>query len=184
MRLYEQFEVMKHKAGRPFDACARVRLSGSFAPEQRGFTLTELITIVVILGIISAVAAPRFFDRGSFDTRRAYDEVMATLRNAQKIAIAQRRFVCVTIAGNTVTLTYDATPPSTAHPAAVCAGSLALINPVTGAATYTVDAPNGVAVSPTAFSFDNLGRASAAQDIAVGDYPNHILVAAETGYVR
>ena len=48
------------KGGRRYD---------SILAMQHGFTLTELITIIVILGIISAVAAPRFFDRNVFESR-------------------------------------------------------------------------------------------------------------------
>ncbi len=32
--------------------------------KQRGFTIVELIMVIVILGIVSAVALPRFFDGG------------------------------------------------------------------------------------------------------------------------
>ena len=37
--------------------------------KQRGFTIVELIMVIVILGIISAVAVPRYFDRKVFDER-------------------------------------------------------------------------------------------------------------------
>ncbi len=87
-----------------------VRRFGSVSGMQRGFTLTELITIIVILGIISAVAAPRFFDRNVFESRGFYDQVSSTLRYAQKAAIAQHRFVCVAITtAQTITLTQGST---------------------------------------------------------------------------
>lgn len=64
---------------------------------QRGFTLVELITVMVILGILAAVAAPRFFDSGVFQERGAADQVKAALRYGQKVAIAQHKVVSVTI---------------------------------------------------------------------------------------
>ncbi|MBZ5756909.1 type II secretion system GspH family protein [Pseudomonas sp. S5(2021)] len=56
--------------------------------KQRGFTIVELIMVIVILGIISAVAAPRFFDRKVFDERFYFEEVLSTVRYGQKLAVA------------------------------------------------------------------------------------------------
>ena len=68
-----------------------------------GFTLVELVTIIVILGILAVAAAPRFFDRNVFDNRGFYDEVISTLRHAQKMAIAKRRLVCAQFSAVNVT---------------------------------------------------------------------------------
>ena len=57
-------------------------------PRQHGFTLVELILVIVVLGILAAVAGPRFFDRQVFDQRLHYEESLAALRYAQKRAIA------------------------------------------------------------------------------------------------
>ena len=148
--------------------------SASGAASQRGFTMTELITVMVIIGIIAAIAVPRFFDRGSFDSRGFYDQTIATLRYAQKAAIAQHRFVCVMITGgNTLALTQGA--------ANTCGGILT--NPA-GSSSYSVTAPSGVTVSNVAFYFDALGKPSAAQDITVSGYATHVIVEEETGYVH
>lgn len=64
---------------------------------QAGFTLVELIMTMVILGIIAAVAMPRFFDTNVFQERGAADQVKAALRYGQKVAIAQRGAVSVNI---------------------------------------------------------------------------------------
>jgi len=70
-----------------------------------GFTMPELITVIVILGLLAAVAAPRFFDVTAFNQRGSHDQVIASLRYAQKEAIAQHGFVCVAFAANSITLT-------------------------------------------------------------------------------
>jgi MSHA pilin protein MshC len=141
---------------------------------QRGFTLTELITVIVILGILSAVALPRFFSVNTFDSRGFYDQTITSLRYAQKAAIAQHRYVCVTVAANTLTLTWGTTT--------ACSGGN-LPSP-SGQSAYSVSAPSGVTVSNAAFYFDALGKPGSAQSITVSGNSSAITVEAETGYVH
>jgi len=79
-----------------------------FSPGQHrslGFTIPELITVIVIMGLLAAVAAPRFFDVTAFNQRGSHDQVIASLRYAQKEAIAQHGFVCVAFTSSSITLT-------------------------------------------------------------------------------
>lgn len=146
---------------------------------QHGFTLTEIIVTIVILGILAAVAAPRFFDRSAFDSRGFYDQTLAALRYAQKSAIAQHRTVCVTFAAGSVALSIDAAVPASG----ACTGPLT--GPTGGA--YTVNAPSGITLSGYAdFSFNALGAPSMAakQSITVSGQATPITVEAGTGYVH
>jgi len=139
---------------------------------------------MVIIGIISAVAIPRFFDTDVFRARGFADQVQATLRYAQKVAIAQHRFVCVAIDSitvpNKITLTINTT--------ATCPGG-PLVSP-TGEASYVINAPSGIAFgtlpSSNPFSFDALGKPSftSNQSISIVGATNPIVVEAETGYVH
>jgi MSHA pilin protein MshC len=150
--------------------------------KDAGFTTVELISVMVIVGILAAVAMPKFFDRGTFDSRGFSDQVKATLRHAQKTAIAQRHFVCVAFTANSITLTYDPISPSPIHTIATCPGS-SLTSP-SGQTPYTVSSPTvDVTLSGgTAFYFDALGRPFPAQSITVSG--TTITVEAETGYVH
>ncbi|MCX7193492.1 MAG: prepilin-type N-terminal cleavage/methylation domain-containing protein [Proteobacteria bacterium] len=149
----------------------------------KGFTLIELVMTMVIIGIMGAVAVPRFFGTSVFQSRGYADQLKATLRYAQKAASAQNRFICVTFAANSITLTYDATQSSSAHVTATCPGSN-LAGP-SGQIPYKVTAPGGITLSgATAFYFDTLGKPSAAQAITVAGYATPVTVEAETGYVH
>lgn len=158
--------------------CLRpARFPEAMPHDSRGFTMVELVTVMVIAGVLALMVAPRFSDRNAFESRGFYDQVLSTLRYAQKAAIAQNRFVCAAFSATRISLTYGTT--------SACAdGSLTSQN---GAAPYAVTAPNSdITLSgyTPPFFFDALGRPSAAQSIAVSGHAARITVEAETGYVH
>jgi MSHA pilin protein MshC len=62
-----------------------------------GFTLIELVAVLVIIGIVMAVVAPRFFNNTAFSERGYADEIAASLRYARRLAVASACNVRVTI---------------------------------------------------------------------------------------
>lgn len=65
---------------------------------QRGFTLAELITIVAIIGIVSAAAIPQFLTfLQAMETKGAAQELATLLQQARELAIAQNTSYTVRI---------------------------------------------------------------------------------------
>jgi len=64
---------------------------------MRGFTLIELITCVIVLALLAALAGPRLFDTQPFNQRGYVDELSAALRYSEGVAVATGCNVQVTI---------------------------------------------------------------------------------------
>ena len=71
---------------------------------QTGFTLVELVVVMMLLAVISAVGAARFSARDPFAAQGLADQLVSGLRVAQLTALAQRRPVFVALNANPVTL--------------------------------------------------------------------------------
>lgn len=149
---------------------------------SQGFTLIELIMVLVLLGVLAIVLLPRL-NTQDFDARGFHDETLALMRYAQKTAIAQRRTVCVAFGPGSATLTITAAAGST-----TCPGN-ALVGP-RGESPAQVTARAGVAyvAQPGDFYFDGLGQPSAARSFEVSGngtpLGKTIKVEAGTGYVH
>lgn len=146
-----------------------------------GYTIIELVLVMVIIAILGAVAGPRFFNNSAFDERAYLDELAASLRYAQKIAVASGCRVRVDITVTGYSLAQQA--PQAGHCDAADSSFPLPVQLSTGQAMNGA-APTGVATSPaTTVVFDALGRTNLAanQTLAVG--PRSIVIQADSGLV-
>ncbi|SDS96540.1 prepilin-type N-terminal cleavage/methylation domain-containing protein [Pseudomonas oryzae] len=147
---------------------------------SRGFTLVELILVIVIIGILAAVVGPRFFERQVFDDRLYAEGARAALRHAQKLALAGGCRIRFSLDASGYRLLRDADCDSSTSDF-----TAAVIDPASGQTPYIGSAPAGIGLTPAGgFSviFDSLGRADTAVSASLG---GHVLrVEAGTGLVR
>lgn len=157
-----QIKTLRKDDKHSFGVLANVQLSCSSVQGQRGFTLVELITIMMIVGILAVAVIPRFFEVSTFERRGSADQVKSMLRFAQKTAVAQRRNVSVAISGSA-----DESNCTTT----LSGGNLNCVvkSTMTGAGTYT---------------FNALGQLTAPAPPVIVGGATTITIEQETGYVH
>jgi MSHA pilin protein MshC len=179
-----------------------MRRNNSVGKRERmaGFTLVELITVMILVGILSVVAIPRMIDR-TFDERGFHDAVKAAVQHARRVAVASRRYVCVTTtagvgAAGILSIDIEATMPENAGANVACGAPVPLPSPgreCLPEVPNQVCAPVGVVLGGNSVIFDPLGRSvtaaravqAAALTINVAS-PNQpgITIQPETGWVQ
>ncbi|MDH5394848.1 MAG: type II secretion system GspH family protein [Gammaproteobacteria bacterium] len=134
-----------------------------------GFTLVELIVVILLTAILSISIAPRFFAVSAYEDRKTADELLAALRHSQQMAMTRGGGIQLLLTATNFTVQTSA-------------GS-GLRSP-DGRIPYSKPFPTNVVVTPvpTTISYDRLGRPDAGYSISVG--AQTITVEAETGYAH
>lgn len=154
---------------------------------QQGFTLVELVAVLLLIGILAAVALPRVNVIDGFRTDSWREQAVAGLRLAQNTAVSRRRLVCANFTGAVLTLTQ-----------ASASGATACNSPLPGPdgnAAFTATAPARgvvvrVATAGTLFfqpdgrvSRDGAGATVANRTVAATGQPT-ITVYGQSGHVE
>jgi prepilin-type N-terminal cleavage/methylation domain-containing protein len=82
-----------------------------------GFTLVELIMVIVLVGVLAVAAVPRMFDLSMWRLRAFADDMQSTTAAMQRRALAQRRPIRASFSTTGVTYDFVPVPASGARPA-------------------------------------------------------------------
>lgn len=163
-----------------------------------GFTLIELVTTLILIGIVAVVALPRMSGSAEFSRRSFYDVVWSAVSHTRRTAISSRRYACITFtsgvgSGGQVAIRRDINDPD-ALTAVNCNQNVALPGTTPcSATTSAICAPNGVSLnSETVLIFNPQGQlvtSGAPRTIAsnaairIFGQPD-IVVTASTGFIQ
>ncbi len=148
---------------------------------QSGFTLIEMIAVMVIMATL-AVVAMGSFNPNDYELSAARDELVGALRYAQSMSLS-----------HTGAVDYEVTLTSTGY--SVTQGGALITHPVTGASAYSSSWSNVTLGSNGTVSFDGYGEPSLAGGLAwsgnqlvvtvtVGNVSDSLRVERITGFVR
>lgn len=150
---------------------------------REAFTLVEAVVLIAILGILGAVAAPRFLSMRELEMARARRQALADLRHAQRQAAGS---------GCPVQIDFESTGYRLRQRSDCRTGAfeLELVDPTTQKAPFSVSLPEYVTLTSDVdpIVFDTLGRLTNADGattdarISFGDLALEGI--GETGFVR
>lgn len=120
--------------------------------QQNGFTMIELVAIMVIIAIMAAVAIPRFTKLSTYSLTQSTNELVEAIRFAQETSMVQvdTHYQIVTGGSDKYRVRqYDLTTTSTSD----------ITNPLSGSSPFVADNNDwsGITLGSANLSFDNRG---------------------------
>jgi len=151
-------------------------IRGTATSRASGFTLVELVTVLIIVGVVSVFVAPRLNTTG-FSQYSFHQELLAAMRHAQKTANATGCEVRVDVNASTDSYNISFTGDSD-NCADTTLSKPGGSGPLTGAAPDDVDIDGGAD-----FVFDGFGVADGPIEVTLAG-GRRVVVEARTGHVH
>lgn len=131
---------------------------------ERGFTLIELIAVIILVGVMSVTLFSRLGSISSTNVQASRDDLIAALFFAQQTAMA-RSGIQLAVTANTVSVTEN-------------------LPPITSLQGYPLSFPSGVTATPFVFSYDKLGRTTASVITLTSSGGSAVITVEASGYAH
>ena len=107
LAIRESMRINPNSSGSNPDRQAGVCPAENLLPAEHGFSLIEMMIVIIIIAVMTAIAIPAFADwRERQSVRSAAQSLMAHMKQARVLAIAENRTVSITF--TSTSYTYDA----------------------------------------------------------------------------
>lgn len=148
--------------------------------KTHGFTLVELIVAILLVGILSIFAAPRFFNDDDFKARGIADEIITSIRHAQRLAMTRGERYKIDISPSSYRIRRSVDDTAVRHPNG---DNTYLIDETDGLPANIIKSTKSIEFSPLGQPVDSTG-ALIASDTDITITPFTVRIEEETGYAH
>lgn len=142
---------------------------------QSGFSLVELVAVMVIVGIVAAVGSSRIASQQGFQLQGGRDVMVSALFVAQQKAMSQTAPVQLTTAGSQVDIRLDSNGD----------GSFSAAESINIAGQqYPITLPGNVSASSSTIQYDRLGRTAATSMTVSSASASVVIQISATGFAH